>query len=81
MAARQQVAVPAQHRVRLHQQPEPAQHVSGRQCSRAARNTRSLGSNRGTPYEPFLSGLAQEIVEDRKVAEGVVKAAGMGPEE
>ena len=27
MAAGQQVAMPAQHRVRLHQQPEPAEHV------------------------------------------------------
>jgi hypothetical protein len=44
----------------------------GRELSR-----RSAGSNRGTPYEPFLSGLAQEIVEDRRSLLATMDALGV----
>jgi hypothetical protein len=50
MAACQQVAVPAQHRVRPHQQPNRPRTSRGSQCSRAARNARSLGQNRGRVF-------------------------------
>ncbi len=44
----------------------------GRDLSR-----RSAGSNRGTPYEPFLSRLAQEIVEDRRSLLAIMGALGV----
>lgn len=44
----------------------------GRELSR-----RSAGSNRGTPYEPFLSGLAREIGEDRRSLLAIMDALGV----
>lgn len=44
----------------------------GRDLSR-----RSAASNRGTPYEPFLSRLAQEIVEDRRSLLAIMDALGV----
>jgi hypothetical protein len=44
----------------------------GRDLSR-----RSAGSNRGTRYEPFLSRLAQEIVEDRQSLLAIMDAHGV----
>lgn len=43
----------------------------GRDLSR-----RSAASNRGTPYEPFLSRLAQEIGEDRQSLLAIMAALG-----
>ena len=58
MAACQQVAVPAQHRVRLHQQPEPAQNVAREPVQQAAGNARSLGQNRGRVFPSCRSSTA-----------------------
>jgi hypothetical protein len=44
----------------------------GRELSR-----RSASSNRGTPYEPFLGQLAQEIVEDRRSLLSIIDALGV----
>jgi hypothetical protein len=44
----------------------------GRELSR-----RSVGSNRGTPYEPFLTRLAQEIAEDRRSLLVIMDALGV----
>ncbi|MGZ4248992.1 MAG: hypothetical protein ACXVUE_11880 [Solirubrobacteraceae bacterium] len=44
----------------------------GRELSR-----RSATSNRGTPYESFLSRLAQEIVEDRRSLLAIMDALGV----
>lgn len=38
---------------------------------------RSARSNRGTPYEPFLTGLAQEIVEDRQSLLAIMDGLGV----
>lgn len=38
---------------------------------------RSLESNRGTPYEPFLTRLAQEIVEDRRALLTIMDTLGV----
>ena len=44
----------------------------GRDLSR-----RSAASNRGTPYEPFLTRLAEEIVEDRRSLLAMMDALGV----
>lgn len=44
----------------------------GRELSR-----RSAARNRGTPYEPFLNRLAQEIVEDRRSLLAIMDALGV----
>jgi hypothetical protein len=51
-------------------------HLAGSTVAREL-SRRSLGSNRGTPYEPFLSGLAQEIVEDRRSLLATMDALGV----
>jgi hypothetical protein len=38
---------------------------------------RSAGSNRSTPYEPFLSRLAEEIVDDRRSLMAMMEALGV----
>jgi hypothetical protein len=38
---------------------------------------RSAGSNRGTTYEPFLTGLAQEIAEDRQSLLAIMDGLGV----
>lgn len=49
-AARDQIAVPAQHRIWTHQQPHPAQHLR-RQTMRQRRQERSIA--RGEPHPVF----------------------------
>jgi hypothetical protein len=39
---------------------------------------RTLGSNRGTPFEPFLERLASEIDEDRETLREIMRALEMG---
>ena len=50
VAARDQIAVPAQHRIRTHQQPHPAQHLR-RQPVQQRRQERSIA--RGEPHSAF----------------------------
>jgi hypothetical protein len=45
--ARQQVPVPAQHRIGVHQQTDPAEQVTWEPVQQAARNAGSLRENRG----------------------------------
>jgi hypothetical protein len=39
---------------------------------------RALGSNRGTPFEPFLERLAEEIDEDRATLREIMRALDVG---
>jgi hypothetical protein len=39
---------------------------------------RTLGSNRGTQFEPFLERLVQEIDEDREELRGIMRALDVG---
>jgi hypothetical protein len=39
---------------------------------------RTLGSNRGTPFEPFLERLVTEIDEDREALRGIMRALDVG---
>jgi len=58
VAACQQVAVPAQHRVRLDQQPEPAEHVTGEPVQQG-------GQEHPVGREEPRPGLTQLLFQDR----------------
>ena len=65
MAASQQVAVPAQHRVRPHQQPEPAEHVAWEPVQQGGQE-RPVGGGEPRPDRAQLPFQHRDLVAQRQ---------------
>jgi hypothetical protein len=74
MAAGQQVAVPAQYRVRLHQQPEPAEHVP-REAVHHGGQERSVASGESWPGRAELPLQDRDLMAQRQDLDVLVLVA------